>query len=518
MVAYHETAAGILAPANVSPLNEGIRHELQAALYEATIADLRIQLQERGWQRLGEGITAEFSRDEIGVIVAEARAAYLKNSLVNRAVEIVALYVFGQDVSINAPDESVQAVVDRFWEDNRATLTGQQASRALDVELTVTGNLFLALFADPVTGSVKVRPIPVEEVREVVCNPEDRYEPWYYRRRWEQRRPDGTPEPREAFYPDWRHNPTDRPESVQVDGKDVPVVWAAPVCRVKVGAFPHWKWGVPEVYASLDWVRAYTRMLENDATRSAALARWAWSIKSDSTAETTAIKARIGTTLGNGVSETNPPPTAGSVAIGKNKPEPIDISRAILPPDHSRPVRLMAAAALGIPDHFFDADVGNHATAKTLDRPTELRIAERRQLWHDTLTDLLQWAIDRDLAAVRGLLTFTPDDEARKAEVSQPDILEPDIQARVDAVVKAATLGGPAAAGTLPAETVSRLLLSALGVEDIDGELAKLADEEREERAEMAAQIAQRTGPPDDDEEREAFVATMREVREALTR
>jgi hypothetical protein len=70
----------------------------------------------------------------------------------------------------------------------------------------------------------------------------------------------------------------------------------------------------------------------------------------------------------------------------------------------------------------------------------------------------------------------------------------------------------------MAAETLSRLLLSALGVEDIDGELAKLADEEREERAEMAAQIAQRTGPPDDDEEREAFVATMREVREALTR
>jgi hypothetical protein len=57
----------------------------------------------------------------------------------------------------------------------------------------------------------------------------------------------------------------------------------------------------------------------------------------------------------------------------------------------------------------------------------------------------------------------------------------------------------------------------ALGVDDVDGELEK-ADEEREERAEMAAQIAQRTGPPDDDEEREAFVATMREVREALTR
>jgi hypothetical protein len=505
MVAYDETAAGLLAPANIFPLNEGIRHELQVALYEATIADLRIQLQERGWQRLGQGITAEFSRDEIGAIVAEARAAYLKNSLVNRAVEIVALYVFGQDVSINAPDESVQAVVDRFWEDNRATLTGQQASRALDVELTVTGNLFLALFADPVTGSVKVRPIPVEEVREVVCNPEDRYEPWYYRRRWEQRRPDGTPEPREAFYPDWRHNPTDRPGSVQADGKDLPVVWAAPVCRVKVGAFPHWKWGVPEVYASLDWVRAYTRMLENDATRSAALARFAYKLTTEGGAQgVAAAKARLNTTLGTGGGgETNPPPVAGSTYIRGSKNQdldPIDISRAILPPDHSRPVRLMAAAALGIPDHFFDADVGNHATAKTLDRPTELRIAERRQLWHDTLTDLLQWAIDRDLAAVRGLLTFTPDDEARKAEVSQPDILEPDVQARVDSVVKAATLGGPAPAGTMAAETLSRLLLSALGVEDIDGELAKLADEEGDAG----------------DEEREAFVEALRQVKEAL--
>jgi hypothetical protein len=76
---------------------------------------------------------------------------------------------------------------------------------------------------------------------------------------------------------------------------------------------------------------------------------------------------------------------------------------------------------------------------------------------------------------------------------------------------------GRTPAGTIATETVSRLLLVALGVDDVDGELEK-ADEEREERAEMAAQIAQRTGPPDDDEdeEREAFVAEVRRFREDL--
>jgi hypothetical protein len=512
MTAYHESPTGLILPhsANGSALSEAVSESLSLiAFQEARIADLEARLQEEGWLRLGESGGREFSRDALDQITENARAHYLKNPLVNRAVEIGALYVWGQDLTVGAADEGVKDVIDRFWRENRATLTGQQASRALEVELQVTGNVFLALFPDRVSGLTRVRAVPMEEIRAIVANPEDRYEPWYYKRCWNEQPLDGGQAvKREAYYPDWRYRPAAMPTSV--NGIEVRAL--SPILHIRVGAFPHWRWGVSEVYAALDWAKAYKELLEDDATRSRALARFAWRLTTTGgAAGVAAAKTRLGTTLGAGGtgSETNPPPVAGSTFAG-----------AALNPDHSRPVRLMTAAALGLPDHFFDADVGNYATSKTLDRPTELRYGERRQLWHDVFVDLVQWAIDRDIEAPGGLLRGTMTEEQRQVDVSFPDMLERSVTERVTAVIDAATLSGRTLAGTVPRETVARLLMVALGVDDIDGEVATLEDEwadQDERRSSMAQRLAQQPPAPDDDDvSREAFVRALANVQEVL--
>jgi hypothetical protein len=520
MTTYRESTTGLLVPpsSNGLPLTEASReYALMVELYESRIGQLEIQLQEQGWMKLDEGAGREFSREALGKIVELARVNYLKNPLINRAVEIGALYVWGQDVSVSAEDEDVQAVVDRFWRDNRRVLTGQQASRLLEVELEVTGNVFLALFPEQITGQVRVRTVPMEEIREIITNPDDRYEPWYYKRTWTQRPVDGgKPVEMTAYYPDWQYQPSAKPEKVG----DHEVRWDAPVLHVKAGAFPHWTWGVSEVYAALDWARAYKQLLEDDATRSRALARFAWSLSTKGgSGGIAAAKTKLGTTLRGANGETNPPPASGSTFIAGDgvSMDPIKIAGATLPPDHSRPARQMASAALGIPDHFFDANQSNLATSKTLDRPTELRYTERRGMWVDVLTDLLQWVIDRDLEAPRGLAPKNLTEEQRKVELAFPSLLERDAREVVGAIVDAATLSGRTAAGTIAEETLSRELMVALGIDDVDGELEKIEDE-REEREERAAQVAQQTQPRDQeqDEEREAFVAALRELREAL--
>jgi hypothetical protein len=499
MTSYLESPTGLVIPRNGTDLTESDSAEnFTVLLMENRIRQLELQLDEQGWSRIDGGSGGEFSRDGLRKIVELARVHYLKNPLIKRAVEVGALYVWGQDLTINAADEDVQAVIDRFWADNRATLTGQQASRLNEVELQVTGNVFLALFRDQTTGSVRVRGVPVEEIMEIVSNPEDRTEVRYFRREWMERPVDGGQAVKKrALYPDWRYDPADKPDRVG----ELEVRWESPVLHLKAGAFPHWRWGVPEVYAALDWARAYKEQLEDDATRSRALARFAWRLTTEGgRASVQAAKTRLASTLGaNGGGETNPPPVSGSTFVGDKSVglDPIRIAGATLDPDHSRPARLMASAALGIPDHFFDADIGNYATSKTLDRPTELRFAERRQFWRDILTELCQWAIDADLAATRGLLSKTVSDEERSVELSWPDLLERSTTERVQAIVDAATLAGKGPAGTMAPETVSRLLLVALGVEDVDAELMKLDDE----------------GAPD--EEREGFVNALREVREA---
>jgi hypothetical protein len=212
-------------------------------------------------------------------------------------------------------------------------------------------------------------------------------------------------------------------------------------------------------------------------------------------------------------------------------------------PEEGRRLGLMVSAGVGIPETilFGNAEVGNLATAKTLDRPTELKMRARQTLWQATLLDLLNYVIDWAVAAPKGKLarygTVTVDGEGRRTIVMRPDpeaqpdprnpdafdpnapldrsvlvsfpeILERDIKALVDAI-GAAVVHLPEAAG----ELVARLLLRALDVQDIDEWIDKLyppdAPEDEPETADAPA-----AGSDYDVQ----FVAAMREVRETLTR
>ena len=68
----------------------------------------------------------------------------------------------------------------------------------------------------------------------------------------------------------------------------------------------------------------------------------------------------------------------------------------------------MVAAATGLPESFFgDVSVGTLATARSLDRPTELKFHSRQTLWADVLRDLLGYVIDQAVTAPRGQLQGT---------------------------------------------------------------------------------------------------------------
>jgi hypothetical protein len=115
-----------------------------------------------------------------------------------------------------------------------------------------------------------------------------------------------------AYYPDWRYRPAQRPATLG----GVPIEWDTPVYHVKVGGLKGMRFGVPETYAALDWARAYKSFLEDWATITRALQPLR--LEGDDARRrprVAAAKARLGTTLGNGARETNPPPVTGSTFI-----------------------------------------------------------------------------------------------------------------------------------------------------------------------------------------------------------
>lgn len=477
-----------------------------------------------GWNRLISLGETEFSREGLRTITRLARLNFLKNPLVNRGVNVQALYVWGQGVEIAAEAEEVNAVIQDFLDDpkNRAELTSHQAQTLKEVDLQVTGNLFFVLFTDPVFGRVRVRSVPIDEIGEIICNPEDAKEPWYYKRVWSVTTVSmdsglSVGKATTAYYPDWRYKPKAKPATIGAHE----IHWLEPIYHIKTGGMSDMRFGLSEVYQALDWAKAYKAFLENWATIMQAYARFAMRLTTlGGKAGIAAAKTKLATTLGTTTAEVNPPPLTASTFIGMPGADvqPIRTAGATTSAEDGRPLKLMVATAVGLPETFFgDVSVGTLATAKSLDRPTELKFVDRQALWRDILQDFCQFVIDASVSSTKGKLkgkvtkSDFGDDEiillginqsanenmSRLVTITFPPILERDMEARIRAIVSAATLDGKAQAGTMDDRTLVRLLLTALGLEDIDELVDAIAPEGG-------------TAPM------EAMIEAVRELRETL--
>lgn len=453
-----------------------LREELAATsanleLMRESLSDLELSREDAGWIRFMALSDIEFSRQGLGDIIKISRLMYLKNPLINRAVNIQAAYVWGQGVEVRCEDDRVNELVQQVWNDpaNVAELTGHQARTLKEVDLEVTGNLFFVFFLDPASGVTRIRTIPVDEVQEIICNPEDRREPWYYRRTYSTTSATGASVFRDVYYPDWRHEPSpgELPGGAEVADQ--------PVYHVKVGGLADMRFGLPEVYQAIDWARAYKSFLEDRATVARALSVFASKLNARGGSRgVAAAKSRLGTTISSTGGETNPPPVSGStIILGEgNDWAPIGVRGATIDPEEGRRFLLMVCAALGLPETFFgDVSVGTLATAQSLDRPTELKFRDRQELWRDVLDNILTYAVQR-ASGRSGVTSGVPP----VIEIYFPPILEGDANGRIEGIVRAATLDGKATAGTMDDRTLARLLLQALQVDGIDEILDQLPE------------------------------------------
>lgn len=487
-------------------LQEEVRTQSATATYlqeRLGALDLELDLASEGWQRYGETLSRDFSRDGLRKLVEHTRYMAAANPLINRAVTVQASYVWGLGVSIEAKHEDINQLLQDFLDDpgNRAEFARQQSRIENEIELQTAGNVFFVLVTDANTGRVQVRSIALEEISDIIRNPDDRADVWYYKRIWNQEVFDlanGTvrTEQRTAYYPDWRKDPRDLPDTIG----DKPVEKFAPIYHVKVGGLKGGKFGIPEPYAALAWAKAVVEDLERFATIRAAQARFALQLKvPGGSSQVATAKARLGTTVASDAfvsSETNPPPLTGSTFIGSDSVNMSLVnSRTSSPlPDDARRLGLMVAAGVGLPEPilFGDPSTGNLATAKTLDRPTELRMRDRQTLWADVHDDLISYLIDWAIRAPNGPLRalgeeLTDEQERRQivmaldpatgqpydrhVDVTFPDLLERDVEARVRAVVIGLTASGHPILSLWPPKLVARLILQALGLDDIDEEL-----------------------------------------------
>jgi hypothetical protein len=467
------------------------------ALMES-VADLTSALYEPGWVRFAAITEQEFDAGALTQMRAICRLMSLKNPLIRRGLGLRSAYVWGQGVEITARangsepgEQDVQAVVEAFLTDegNARAVTGPAAQNRLEHALGTDGEIFLALFTRPTTGEVQVRTILADEIVEAIPNPEDRSEPQFYRRRWTQAAIDpatGATEvtSMERLYPAVGYRPKTRPARFgQID-----VAWDSPILHVDVNRPEGWTRGVPDAYAAVDWARAYKVFLEDWATLVKALSRFAYRLTAKGSQRAQA-RTRLAQAPGRD------PATGHAQDVGATAIIPPDAMLEAVPKtgatidsESGRPIAAMVAAALGVPVTMLLGDPGTtgaRATAETLDRPTELEMGQRQKLWTSVYQRILRYVITESVRAPQGELrgVITQDKWGRETvalagdtpttvDVVWPDLDETDPAILVKAVVEANSTG------TMPPEMVLRLLLTALGVRNVDELVEKMLDDE----------------------------------------
>lgn len=509
---------------SLSEQNQALK--LNDEFLRETISALEDSYRDPEWRLTNALVEMDFTRQGLKEMIDSSRSMYLINPLIQRSVDVTTYYTWAQGATFSMENEDVfnTIMVPLMDNDaNRSELYDHEARIQTDVDQQVEGNVFIAMPTN-IFGEVSVRTVPTAEIKEIIRKPGDAAVIMYYRRAWVEsvwsdNLGSSAPVEREELYPDWRYHPTSKPSS----SGSLKINWQSPILHAKTGGTKKMDFGVPATYSSIPWAKAYKGFLEDWHTVVKSLSRFAWKATGKKKPLET-IKAK----LRGGSKEEDEKPTdefrrrrkeIGDMFAGTEGSDlqAINKTGATIASEDSRPSRLMVSSGMGLPDTILsgDAQQGALATAKTLDRPTELYFVHRQKFWTSIHQGISRYAID---SAIRyGLITGGLKDFDKRTgmdsivppsgctlDLTFPPILEHDQKDVIEGINVASAF--------IPEETTSQLMLEALGVEGIK-EALKQMEIEREQRKKQSLEIAKSMG-----EERQFTKEEEKEIEEAMGR
>ena len=464
---------------------------LEMAEEAALDAQRLLAAEDRGWARLTSDGESVIDRASIMQVSAVARINVAADPLIKRGVNLRVAYLGTPSVSAPSSDDGqdLNTVVQAFWDDpeNAETFTSVLAGAERERAFNTDGNVFHALPTDPRTGRVRVRIIPPSQITEIITDPEDAATPWLYKRVYSAKRigqdrlgsTSTVNETRTVFHPDVNFRPATRARTI--DGHDVR--WDQPVVHTAVNRPSGSRWGVPDVLAALPWAAGYKDFLEDWAKLHKALATVAFRATAKTRRGAAQTRERFATVPADG--------QVGAVAVtGEGQTfEAVSKSGATIDAGSSKPLAGMVAAALDVPVTMLLTDpgvTGARATAETLDRPLELERLLRRAVHADLIRTVLGHVIREAVRAPGGPLRGTilrdqgtqreiidlQGDQQHDVTVDWPSLEKVDVKTWLEALAVADSLD------VVDPLTIARLVLVALGIDDVDGELELVKDDD----------------------------------------
>lgn len=490
MTAVAEVPKGIVITyAEAAEVDHKIE-QLEEALYDA---QRLLQQDSAGWALMTSGDKDFFSDEHLKQVRQLATVMAVADPLIRRACSLHVSFMWSQGVAISAEQETdaqqdVNAVIQQFLDDPQVqkVLSGPAAHEQRERALKTQGEYFLALPTSPLSGRVRPRRVPGDEIKDIITNPEDSVEVWYYERTYVQRSIVAATssasrvqeETVTVYYPDVAYRPAQRPR--YLNGHQIR--WDAPVVALTVNTTGKGR-GIPDLYAALPWAQGYKGFLQDWAGLVRALSRLAFKVTSKTGRGQTAARQAFATR-----------PVGADGAVGQTvisgegqSIEAIGKSGATIDSESGRPLAAMVGSATDTPVTMLLADpgvTGARATAETLDRPFYEVIKARQSLQAGFLLTVLNYVVQESIRAPRGALKGTvgrdpltgdevpqlAGDQPISVQVTFPKLDKADPAALMEAISKADAME------KLPPELLARLAMMTLGVEDVDTWMEKLVD------------------------------------------
>ncbi len=359
----------------------------------------------------------------------DALVMWRSNFLVRQVVRLTTAYVVGDGITVSSAHPWVSGWLADFWTDPQNRLAARLPQWC--DELTRSGELYLALFPNRITGMQYVRAIPARSIERVECDPNDYEKETGYR----ERAP-GRLEP--------KHWP-----AAAFAAPDEPGLLHFAINR-PVGATR----GESDLTPVLPWAKRYNDWLAERVRFNRIrneLAMMHIEVQDESKVETKRQQYAAS------------PPTGGSILV-TGPGEKVNFPSANIQGYDASPdglaVRLAIAAGANIPLHFLgEGNSATRSTAQQMGDPTHRHYRMRQQQFGEMLKEIAGVAYGRS-ANLRGL--HRPGD--LRLEVDAPDVSREDNGALASAAAAmVGALGQMKAQGWVDTETAIRLAFKFAG-------------------------------------------------------
>jgi hypothetical protein len=393
-------------------------------------------------------------------------------------------------------DDQLKEIVEDFWKDreNQAALTSPEAMKEWLDRVVTDGECFYVAFTAEASPYVKLTYIMVEEVTDIVYDPDNWMIPIYYKRTYQPQKyngkngyyePDG--KPKDIYYLDFEVTDEDLMRignRISIPG-DKRADENARIVHHMIN--PLWtkkgKRGISELYASREWFRVYKEFMEDRAAINAAATSIAYKRKIKG--GPTAVAQFQGKFGGLDVGYDNPNNTTEVRRLTRPTPAAtydsnpaVDLewmktdTGAANAKEDGRSLLGAAGAGVGFFIHYFgEGGDANLATAQSMELPM-VKTFEDWQEWVDTsLLRLLKYVI-----------TIATDEENANTQIDRVSGIFPPLISQD--VVKYTTAWSQVSQNIAPGNKIVhheaiRGALTVMNVPNVDALMARVEAEEK---------------------------------------